>query len=78
VKKRLAAFAGTVRRMVRLRPLAVTLAMMMIHIASKETTLAGTIDRLIQFAMAYALVAWAMKPNSAICLTGTRPGAKRP
>jgi hypothetical protein len=51
------------KRLVRLRPLAVTLAMMMIHIASKETTLAGTIDRLVQFAMAYALVAWAMKPN---------------
>ena len=63
MKKRLAAFAGTVRRMVRLRPLAVTFAMLLMHIASKETTIAGTIDRLIQFAMAYALVAWAMKPN---------------
>jgi hypothetical protein len=50
--------------MVRLRPLAVTLAMMLIHISSKETTIAGTIDRSIQFAMAYALVAWAMKPNA--------------
>jgi hypothetical protein len=39
------------------------MAMMMIHIASKETTLDGTIDRLIQFAMAYALVALAMKPS---------------
>ena len=60
MKKRLAAFAGTVRRFVRLRPLAVTMAMMLIHIASKETTIDGTIDRLIQFAFAYALVAWAM------------------
>ena len=59
-----AAFAGTVRRMVRLRPLAVTMAMMLIHIASKETTLDGAIDRLIQFCFAYALVAWAMKPNA--------------
>ena len=60
-----AAFAGTVRRMVRLRPLAVTFAMLLMHVASKETTIAGAIDRLIQFAMAYALVAWAMKPNRA-------------
>jgi hypothetical protein len=52
--------------MVRLRPLAVTMAMMLIHIASKETTIPGTIDRLIQFAMAYALVAWAMKPNGGL------------
>jgi hypothetical protein len=50
--------------MVRLRPLAVTFAMLLMHVASKETTIAGTIDRLIQFAMAYALVAWAMKPNN--------------
>jgi hypothetical protein len=63
MKTRLAAFAGTVRRMVRLRPLAVTLAMMMIHIASQDRTLTGTINRVIQFAIAYALVAWAMKPN---------------
>ena len=52
------------KRMVRLRPLAVTFAMLLMHIASKETTIAGAIDRLIQFAMAYALVAWAMKPNA--------------
>jgi hypothetical protein len=71
MKKRLAAFAATVRRMVRLRPLAVTFAMLLMHVASKETTIAGAIDRLIQFAMAYALVAWAMKPNS-IIRTGTR------
>ena len=51
------------KRIVRLRPLAVTLAMLLMHIASRETTIAGTIDRLIQFAMAYALVAWAMQPN---------------
>jgi hypothetical protein len=51
------------QRIVRLRPLAVTFAMMLIHVASKETTIAGAIDRLIQFVMAYALVAWAMKPN---------------
>jgi hypothetical protein len=56
---------NTLRRMVRLRPLAVTFAMLLMHVASKETTIAGTIDRLIQFAMAYALVAWAMKPNAA-------------
>ena len=49
--------------MVRLRPFAVTFAMMLIHIASKETSLGGAIDRLIQFCFAYALVAWAMKPN---------------
>ena len=55
---------NTLRRMVRLRPLAVTFAMLLMHVASKETTIAGTIDRLIQFAMAYALVAWAMKPNN--------------
>jgi len=66
MKKRLAAFAGTVRRFVRLRPLAVTMAMMLIHIASKETTIYGAIDRLIQFAMAYVLVAWAMKPNASL------------
>jgi len=52
------------KRMVRLRPLAVTFAMLLMHIASKETTVAGAIDRIIQFAMAYALVAWAMKPNA--------------
>jgi hypothetical protein len=63
VNKRLAAFAGTVRRMVRLRPLAVTFAMLLMHNASKETTIYGAIDRLIQFAFAYALVAEAMKPN---------------
>ena len=51
------------KRLVRLRPLAVTFAMLLMHIASKETTVAGAIDRIIQFAMAYALVAWAMKPN---------------
>jgi hypothetical protein len=50
--------------MVRLRPFAVTFAMMLIHIASKETSLGGAIDRLIQFCFAYALVAWAMKPNA--------------
>ena len=50
-------------RLVRLRPLAVTMAMMLIHIASTERTLDGAIDRVIQFAFAYALVAWAMKPN---------------
>jgi len=50
-------------RFVRLRPLAVTFAMMLIHIASKDRTLDGTIDRVIQFVFAYALVAWAMKPN---------------
>lgn len=64
MRQRLAAFAGTVRRFVRLRPLAVTFAMMLIHIASKDTTLSGTIDRLIQFCFAYALVAWAMRPNT--------------
>ena len=64
MRKRLSAFAGTVRRMVRLRPLAVTMAMMTIHIASKDRTLDGTLDRVIQFAFAYALVAWAMKPNA--------------
>ena len=63
------------KRLFRLRPLAVTLAMMMIHIASKETTLAGTIDRLIQFAMAYALVAWAMKPNGSIGRCGNERGS---
>jgi len=52
------------KRMVRLRPLAVTFAMLLMHIASKETTVEGAIDRIIQFAMAYALVAWAMKPNA--------------
>ena len=51
------------KRLVRLRPLAVTFAMLLMHIASKETTVAGAIDRIIQFAMAYAMVAWAMKPN---------------
>ena len=66
MRKRFAAFAGTVRRFVRLRPLAVTMAMMLIHIASRDRTLDGTIDRLIQFAMAYVLVAWAMKPNNRI------------
>ena len=55
-----------VRGLVRLRPLAVTFAMMLIHIASKDTTIGGAIDRLIQFAMAYALVAWAMKPNKEV------------
>ena len=54
---------ATVKRWFRIRPLAVALAMMMIHIASKELTWAGTIDRLIQFAFAYVLVAWAMKPK---------------
>ena len=72
MRKPFAAFAGTVRRFVRLRPLAVTMAMMLIHIASKEATIDGTIDRLIQFAMAYALVAWAMKPNPK--LRGASPG----
>ena len=51
------------KRMVRLRPLAVTFAMLLMHIASKEATVAGAVDRLIQFAQAYALVAWAMRPN---------------
>ena len=58
------------KRMVRLRPFAMTLAMMMIHNASKDRTLEGTLDRVVQFAFAYALVAWAMQPNSPL-------GAKR-
>jgi hypothetical protein len=66
VKKRLAAFVGTVRRMVRLRPLAVTFAMLLMHVASKEISIGGAIDRLIQFCFAYALVAWAMKPNKEV------------
>ena len=51
------------KRMVRLRPFAMTLAIIMIHIASKDRTLEGTLDRVVQFAFAYALVAWAMQPN---------------
>jgi len=51
------------KRIVQLRPLAVTFAMLLMHVASKETTIAGAIDRIIQLVMAYALVAWAMKPN---------------
>ena len=42
------------------------MAMMLIHIASKDMTLNGTIDRVIQFAFAYALVAWAMQPNDQV------------
>jgi hypothetical protein len=52
------------KRLVRLRPLAVTMAMLLLHIASKDRTLDGAIDRVIQFAFAYALVAWAMRPNA--------------
>lgn len=44
-----------------LRPLAMTAAIMMIHIGSTDRTLDGTIDRLIQFAVAYTLMVWAMK-----------------
>jgi hypothetical protein len=38
--------------------------MLLLHIASKDRTLDGAIDRVIQFAFAYALVAWAMRPNA--------------
>ena len=57
--------SGSKKRMVWLRPLAVTFAMLLMHVASKEKTVEGAIDRIIQCAMAYALVAWAMKPNAA-------------
>lgn len=58
------AICAVTGKLVRLRPLAVTFAMLLMHIASKETTVEGAIDRIIQFTMAYALVAWAMKPNN--------------
>jgi len=49
-------------RLFRFRPLAVVAAMVMVHCASKELTPDGMLDRLIQFSLAYALVAWAMRP----------------
>jgi hypothetical protein len=52
------------KRMVRLRPLAVTMAIVAIDIASKECSLGGAIDRISRFVFAYALVAWAMMPNA--------------
>ena len=64
--KRLAAFAGTVRRLVRLRPLIVVVAMGMIHVSSLDPTWDGFIDRLVQIIIAYALIclAWPEKPNT--------------
>ena len=51
---------AAIKRLCRLRPLAVTAAMVMIDVASKDATVGGFVERVIQFALAYTLVAWAM------------------
>ena len=53
-------------RLVRLRPLGVVLAMVLIHVGSREATLHGFIDRLVQAIAAYAVLCacWPKQPNA--------------
>lgn len=43
--------------------LGVALAIMTIHVASKELSLGGIADRLVQFAIAYALLCLSFRSN---------------
>ena len=54
-----------VKGFVRLRPLGVVLAMILIHVGSRDATLHGFLDRLVQTVAAYVVLCavWPKQPN---------------
>ena len=69
IKTSAARVSRKVRGFVRFRPLMATVAVLMMLVASRETTWGGFVDRLIQFVCAYIAFAFAIppdKPNNAV------------